>query len=65
MNADMDLSTSYSYVNIANGLTLNGIATIGTNAGIYFNGTREQALDGSGEIVFTSGDGQLYNYATC
>ena len=62
MNADMDLTTSYSYVNIANGLTLNGVATIGTNSGIYFNGAGEQALDGSGEVVFTSGGGQLYNY---
>jgi RHS repeat-associated protein len=50
INGDLDLSATNTQVTIANGLVLNGTATIGDQSRIYFVGT--QTLSGAGAIVF-------------
>lgn len=54
VNADMDLSAYSSRVQIADGLTLNGTATLGDKAWLGFEeSSSAQTLGGSGTVVFT------------
>ncbi|HYC57766.1 MAG TPA: hypothetical protein VEL28_22765, partial [Candidatus Binatia bacterium] len=63
MNADMDLTASSAQVNATNGLTLNGLATLGTNAALYFPVSPEVSLDGTGEVLMQHGNSYIFNYA--
>src|SRR6185437_8697604 len=56
-DANLDLSQDFNVnVNVTNGLTLNGIATLGSAAfhygRMYFNGS--QTLGGTGSVVFVT-----------
>ncbi len=54
MNADMNMSESYSLtVNLVNGLTLNGTATMGSGGELRAvpAGQGRMTIDGTGEIV--------------
>jgi hypothetical protein len=62
MDADMDLTDTSSAVNVTNGLTLNGTASLGNNASMLFSGSGEQLLDGDGTIRFLSTFSQVYNF---
>ena len=54
LNCDLNVTGSSASVRVINGLTLNGVATLGNNyASLGFEGT--QALSGSGSVVFQSG----------
>ncbi|MCY2953144.1 MAG: hypothetical protein NTU53_14365, partial [Planctomycetota bacterium] len=53
LNTNLDLTGDYSYANVVNGLTLNGTATLGYQARIYFNGG-SQTLGGMGTVVFNN-----------
>jgi len=59
----MDFTQTSSYVYVQNGLTLNGTAEFGQGSGLYFQGTGEQTLDGTGTLHFTIPSSQLYNYS--
>ena len=49
----MDLTASGAYADVTNGLTLNGTATLGADARLYFNGG-SQTLGGTGTVVFNN-----------
>jgi len=63
MNADMDMTASSAQVNAINGLTLNGVATLGTNAALYFPVSGEVALDGTGDVLMQHSNSYIFNYA--
>jgi hypothetical protein len=62
MNADLVLTGSSTSVNVTNGLTLNGVATLGSNSSIYLPASSEVAIDGTGDILMQSANSYLYNY---
>ena len=62
VNASLDLTASSAFADLTNGLTLDGTATLGSNAAMYFSGT--QTFSGSGEVVFAgSANATSYLYA--
>lgn len=50
LNGDLDATASSSYATIVNQLTLNGVATLGSQARLLFANT--QTLNGTGTVVF-------------
>ncbi|MCE9591901.1 MAG: Ig-like domain-containing protein [Planctomycetes bacterium] len=51
LSTDLNLTTANTNVTVTNGLTLNGVLTLGANyTRIYFSGT--QTLGGTGSVVF-------------
>jgi RHS repeat-associated protein len=52
LNGPLDVTASNTYAVVTNGLTLNGTATLGYQARIYFNGT--QTLGGTGTVFFNN-----------
>jgi hypothetical protein len=53
VNSPVVMTGSYSYLNIVNGLTLNGMLSLGYAARVYFNGG-SQTLGGTGTVLFTN-----------
>ena len=52
VNGPMDLTASGADAYVTDGLTLNGTATLGASARLYFNGS--QMLGGTGTVVFNN-----------
>ena len=52
VNGPLDLTASGAYAYVTNGLTLDGTATLGYQARLYFNGS--QTLGGTGTVVFNN-----------
>ncbi len=52
----LDLTASSASVHVTGGLTLNGTATLGYNAWVFFDGS--QTLGGNGKVVFTNNNTQ-------
>ena len=53
VNGPLDLTASNASFGVTNGLTLNGTATLGAYAALYFNGG-SQTLGGTGTMVFNN-----------
>src|SRR6185503_19651040 len=61
IGADIDLTGGSSFLYVDNGLTLHGSAAIGGSASLYFLGSGEQLLDGSGTVELQGGSAALFN----
>ena len=60
LNTDVGPTASGSNVHVLNGLILNGTATLGPSAAIYFDAA-SQTLGGTGTVVFNSAQGLITN----